>query len=72
MRYVHSAKDIDFNNLADWCKSRTGQVIVCEGANADWLPFKPLSAQRTNKKMSNEVIWSNLVTNFDNVQMSLL
>lgn len=71
MRYVHSAKEIDFNKLSGWCKSRLGQAIVCEGAKADWLPFKALSAQRTNKKMSNEVIWSNHVTNYDNEQMKI-
>lgn len=71
MRYVMNAKGIDFNHLAEWCRNRTGQVIVCEGATADWLPFKPLAAQRTNKKMSNETIWSNLPTNFDNEQILL-
>jgi hypothetical protein len=35
--YRHSA--IDYEALGEWCMSRRGQVIVCEGANADWLPF---------------------------------
>lgn len=31
--------DIDYNDLAKWCKERLGQVIVCENLGADWLPF---------------------------------
>jgi len=38
---------IDYGELADWCKSRNGQVIVCENDKADWLPFVPLTTSRT-------------------------
>lgn len=38
--YVHSNREIDFAELAEWCKSRKGQVIVCENNKANWLPFK--------------------------------
>lgn len=72
MRYVMNAKGIDFVNLAEWCKGRSGQVIVCEGENANWLPFKPLAAQRTNKKQVKETIWCNYPTAFDSEQLSLL
>jgi 16S rRNA G966 N2-methylase RsmD len=34
--------EIDYNFLADWCKNRSGQVIVCEAEPANWLPFKYL------------------------------
>ncbi len=34
--------DIDYNQLAEWCKSRNGQVVVCENMGADWLPFRHL------------------------------
>lgn len=47
--------DIDYNQLADWCKSRRGQVIVCENSDADWLPFKDLvnfHGQRTTRMES--------------------
>lgn len=37
--YRCSSKDIDFAHLANWCRSREGQVIVCENSGADWLPF---------------------------------
>lgn len=35
-------RNIDYGHLADWCKSRQGQVIVCEQHPAAWLPFVPL------------------------------
>jgi hypothetical protein len=56
--------DIDYADLASWCQSRTGQVMVCENAGADWLPFVPfgtfkgLEGKRGGKK-SEEVIWTN-------------
>lgn len=33
----------DFAHLADWCRSRAGQVVVCEGGRASWLPFVKLA-----------------------------
>lgn len=39
-RYVHNQSGIDFSALGKWCQSRRGQVIVCEGTGADWLPFQ--------------------------------
>jgi site-specific DNA-adenine methylase len=56
--------DIDYANLALWCRSRKGQVIVCENEGATWLPFRPfrtikgLEGRRGGKK-SVEVIWTN-------------
>lgn len=35
--YPH--RKIDYAALAEYCMSRRGQAIVCEGENADWLPF---------------------------------
>ena len=32
--------DIDYEALAEWCLSRQGQVIICEGSAGSWLPFK--------------------------------
>lgn len=54
-RYIHSMDD--YWSLADWCKTRQGQVIVCEQEGADWLPFKPLCEQKGLKKRSKEVVW---------------
>lgn len=33
---------IDYESLAHWCRTRHGQIIVCEGQEATWLPFTPL------------------------------
>lgn len=69
--YRHSNKAIDFKNLSDWCKSREGQVIVCENTKADWLPFSPLKKHWGGIMKSVEAIWSNLPTSFDHEQLSL-
>lgn len=68
--YKYSNKMIDYNKLADWCKSRTGQVIVCENTKANWLPFKPMKKMRGAAKTTTEAIWSNERTAFDNVQFA--
>lgn len=39
---------IDYTRLAHWCETRSGQVIVCEGEGADWLPFELLTTATTN------------------------
>lgn len=69
--YIHSNKSIDFNLLADWCKSRSGQVIVCENMKADWMPFVPLTTQRVRTGMHPEAIWSNYPTAYDITQQTL-
>jgi hypothetical protein len=56
--------DINYPDLGDWCRSRTGQVIVCENTGATWLQFQPfrtikaLEGKRGGKR-SEEVIWTN-------------
>ena len=59
--YHHGADDIDFTDLATWCASRSGQVIVCENEGADWLPFTRLADVKTTRASSRsvEVIWIN-------------
>ena len=53
-----SADSLDYAALAGWCKTRPGQVIVCEQAGAAWLDFEPLTAaQDSQGKMKREVIW---------------
>lgn len=39
----YKLKDIDYSHLRDWCLSRKGELIVCEGTGADWLDFKVLN-----------------------------
>ena len=63
-RYKHGSSKIDFAKLADWCRGRKGQVIVCEQAGASWLPFVPLGSFRATptkqgEKRVSEVIWTN-------------
>ena len=50
---------INYQELAEWCKSRKGLVIVCENSKADWLPFKFLTEMSGSKHRTTEVIWTN-------------
>lgn len=55
----------DFDRLAEWCRSREGQVMVCEQEGATWLPFKPLASIKSTpgargKSYSAEVLWTNV------------
>jgi hypothetical protein len=70
-RYKHSSKSLDFDYLGEWCKSRQGQVIVCENTKATWLPFKPVVKNTGQVHDTTEAIWSNVVTAFDNEQLTL-
>jgi site-specific DNA-adenine methylase len=56
-QYQHNSKRIDFTMLAAWSLDRRGQVIVCENAGADWLPFQTLAKMHGNSKMSTEAVW---------------
>ena len=69
--YIKSNKHINFANLAEWCKSRLGQTIVCENTKADWLDFKPMREMQGSMYKTTEAIWSNIPTNYDNVQQTL-
>ncbi len=59
-RYRCSSRGINYRGLAEWCRSRPGQVIVCEQAGADWLPFKHAGKVRATRKntFSHEVVWT--------------
>jgi hypothetical protein len=50
--------EMDFGELAAWCQSRRGQVIVCEEYGADWLPFVPFRQVKTQKRRMVEAIWT--------------
>jgi site-specific DNA-adenine methylase len=65
-RYPHAS--IDYAALAQWCRTRRGQVIVCETEGADWLPFWRLrtgTAARAcpvgggTRRRYLELIWTN-------------
>lgn len=59
--YRHS--EINYGELAAWCRSRKGQVIVCESSGADWLPFEPAytgkatSGKQKSSATCKEVVW---------------
>ena len=57
--YMISNKHLDYVQLADWCRSRKGQIIVCENSEADWMDFKPLIDIQGQKHKTKEVIWTN-------------
>lgn len=45
--YRHDSEEIDFEHLAEWCKSRRGSLSVCEGQGATWLPFQEIGKEKT-------------------------
>jgi site-specific DNA-adenine methylase len=57
--YRHGANRLDFSQLGEWCRSRRGQVLVCENAGADWLDFRPWRNIKARKGQSAEVLWTN-------------
>ena len=55
--YPMSNKEIDFNYLAEWCKSRNGEVIVCENTKADWMKFEPIVLMKGSKYKTTEAVF---------------
>ena len=62
IHYRKGAKTINYEALGAWCRERRGQVMVCENAGADWLPFVPIvngrgatGARRSGR--TDEVVW---------------
>lgn len=58
--YKYGPEHVDYTHLARWCKSRKGQVIVCENAGARWLPFRDLTSTKTTRtgRRSPEAVWT--------------
>lgn len=58
--YTFGSSGIDYQELGGWCRSRVGQVIVCENEGACWLPFRPLADIKTARRgrRSLESIWT--------------
>jgi hypothetical protein len=57
--YRFGSERIDYEALGQWCRSRKGQVIVCENEGATWLPFRALAGVKTTRadRLSKEVVW---------------
>ena len=70
-KYKESNKNINYKELAEWCKRRNGQSIVCENTKAEWMRFKPMKQMRGIQFETTEAIWSNYETAFDWQQMSM-
>lgn len=54
----------EYADLAAWCRTRRGQVMVCEADGAAWLPFRPFRVIKAMEsshggKRSHEVLWTN-------------
>jgi hypothetical protein len=48
----------EYGELADWCRSRHGEVIVCEAVGASWLPFVPFTRGIGRRsEVAHEAIW---------------
>lgn len=47
-----------FDQLGPWCLARKGHVIVCEGADATWLPFKPLGSFKSSRGKAAEAVFT--------------
>lgn len=62
VHYNHPSTALDFSALAEWCRSRRGQVIACEADGADWLPFRvfarPARSAMNRNKAATEMIWT--------------
>lgn len=58
--YRHRLTAEDFPRVAEFARSRRGQVIVCEGDNhGDWLPFRPLGSFKSARGRAQEFVWTN-------------
>lgn len=63
-RYRHGSRQLDYPKLGAWCVDRRGQTIVCEGPEADWLPFEEFASikgteGRNRTGVSKEFLWLN-------------
>jgi len=56
--YREGAQGIDYQYLANWCRTRRGQVMVCEQEPAAWLPFVTHQTHMTATGIERvEVLW---------------
>lgn len=58
--------EINYENLSLWCKSRKGQIIVCENQGANWMNFETLTCAKSTKGTSKEVMWTNIDSHYVN------
>lgn len=54
---LYIENNVNYQELSNWCKSREGQVIVCENTKANWLPFVPLKSMYGQVHKTIEAIY---------------
>lgn len=64
VHYPCGSNALDYDALADWCRTRRGQVMVCEAQGSAWLPFSDWGSFRSNnaatgRKRHAEALWMN-------------
>lgn len=52
--------EINYDEIGTWCRSREGQIIVCENTKATWMDFTPIKKHRGTSKTTTEAVWLNL------------
>lgn len=62
VHYPNGNDAIDFTHLGAWCREREGQVIVCEGVGATWLPFRyaydhASNIEPTGRRRAGEMVY---------------
>jgi hypothetical protein len=57
--YQYGPEYVNYGVLADWCKARLGEVIVCEQSGATWLPFRDIGALKAGprSRTTREAVW---------------
>lgn len=57
---VYPQQVSDYERLGAWCRDLRGQVLVCEGGEASWLPFRPLKEVSgiKNKPVKERLWWA--------------
>jgi hypothetical protein len=58
-KYYFGYAKMDYARLGLWCKTRLGQVMVCENEGATYLPFRRLTRHRGSINTKTEVVWYN-------------
>lgn len=47
----------DHGALGQWCRSRSGLLIACEGPGATWLPFQPMGSFKSSGGRAEESVF---------------
>ena len=68
---LYHENKVDYGALAEWCKSREGQTIVCENTKASWLPFCAMRKMQGAYSSTTEAIWSSHRHDFVSTQMPM-